>query len=621
MSRRLLLATQLVILTLSLASASAAEHSLVPGKVADWRRFEVGDIEVITNASVDRAVEDIRSLQALRSLMGSLLIEGTEEHLPPLTFVLFDEREHFVRYQPWYEGKRVELAGWFVPAIDRNTMVVDVSQRKYARPVLLHEYVHAWMAANLPNLPLWMNEGFAEFYSTFRIEDDQWVVGDPIEHHLESLTRNMPIGLPRLTDLGQDAPEYNEGRRTSMLYAQSWSLVHFFMTTRERRAGLTSFIEAVHRGTHHAKALETSFGVPYEVIEREMLALKERPKWPVFRLKGEARIEVKDVTVEQLQTTDVLIALGEVLAKLGPSEPGLAQAHFDAALELDPKSARALRGIAVRQRVEGRTSDALATLERVLELAPDDPDAHLEMGLLLVSQWENTNLRADAALSDGPPEALAEARQHFEHPLAARPQHALATAGLAMTYLGEVDPVAGVEAMERARRTLTWEPYFLTLEIVLRSRARDTERARELLDGDLRQRSASERARGMIDFAESVVVNYESYRAEALAEAGDFDAAMAIVDRALEATSSRPIAAHLSGLQGHLQRESARTSARDDAAVKRTLYVLTEYERAKELAAAGERTRALTILRALLTVSGVDPQRRAAIEQAIRELE
>lgn len=615
-------AVVLVLALLAPGLASASKHPLVPGKVEDWYRFEVEDIEVVTNASVDRAIEDISTLRALRKIMCSLLIEGTEEHLPPLTFVLFGEREDFERYQPWYEGKRMEVGGWFVPALDRNTMVVDVSQRSFARPILQHEFVHAWISANLPLLPLWMNEGFAEFYSTFRIEDDLAIVGEPIDWHLESLAKRTPIGFPRLTDLGHDAPEYNEGRRTSMLYAQAWGLVQYFMTTRERRIGLSKFIEEVHRGTHHAKALEKSFGVRFEVIDQEMLALKNRPKWPVFRLKSEGRVDLDDVVVERLDAKSTLITLGEVLARLGDSEPGLAQAHFDAALDLEPGSVRALRGIAMRQRVEGLSSVALETLDRVLALAPDDPEANVEKGLLLFQQWQENERSAQESLPDGPPEALATARAHFERALAARPQHAIATAGHGMTYLGEKNPVIGVRSMERARRTLTWDPLLLSMEIMLRSRVKDLERARELLDGDLRQRLSASRARGAVDLIELVVVGAEVERVNALARAGETETAAVIVERALEATASPAVTAQMRSLQRSLQRDLAeRAAIPDPEAARRSLQLVNEYERAVALAQGGETSEALGILRGLLELQEVTPARRAEIEAAIRENE
>jgi len=539
---------------ISCVAPTRADHPLVPGDADDWRTFEVDDIEVVTNSSVGRAIEDVRALRELRDVLGSLLIEGTSENLPPLTLVLFDEREHFEPYQPWYEGDYRQLGGWFMPGLDRNTMVVDASRRRHVRPVVFHEFVHAWIAANLPSLPLWMNEGFAEFYSTFEMDGDTAKVGKPIEWHRDALKQRRFIGFPRMNSLDHDAPEYNESARNTMYYAQSWALVHYWMTTRARRPGLTKFIEAVHRGVHPAIALEECFEVGYEVIEAEMKALKDRKKWPVFSLEVDSKLDEDDVDVRRMSETEILLALGETVARLAASRPGFADAHFEAVLESQVEDVRAYRGLASYRAARQDLGAANEFLDRALAIAPEDRDANVAKGFNLFWLWLRGETASTSDIQGETPPELVTAREHFERVLAVDGDDVFARAGFGLTFLVDLDPREGIDSMARARETLTWENSFLAAEVVMRAHARQTDVARTMLENRLRTRKADRQTMNMIGWVESQVINAEMMVVDRLEEEGDYTQADAILTTAIENAGNTQILRFLRERQASLQR-------------------------------------------------------------------
>lgn len=59
-------------------------------------------------------------------------------------------------------------------------------------------------------MPLWFNEGLAEYYSTFSITGDQKIVmGKPIASHVY-LLRNKMLPLRTLFQVDHKSPHYNE---------------------------------------------------------------------------------------------------------------------------------------------------------------------------------------------------------------------------------------------------------------------------------------------------------------------------------------------------------------------------------------------------------------------------
>lgn len=78
----------------------------------------------------------------------------------------------------------------------------------------------------------------------------------------------------------------------------------------------------------------------------------------------------------------------------------------------------------------GRHADALTALERVLALAPDLPEAHVNAGFALLGL-----------------ERSAQARTHFDTAIALRPMQANAYYGLALAWDAIGDPAAALGAM------------------------------------------------------------------------------------------------------------------------------------------------------------------------------
>jgi len=86
---------------------------------------------------------------------------------------------------------------------------------------LRHECTHALLHAVLPVVPLWLDEGLAEY---FEVPADQRAFGNP---HLAPLRWNLRLGAkPKLTDL-ESKGGLSEMGGTEYRYAWAW--VHFML--------------------------------------------------------------------------------------------------------------------------------------------------------------------------------------------------------------------------------------------------------------------------------------------------------------------------------------------------------------------------------------------------------
>ena len=104
---------------------------------------------------------------------------------------------------------------------------------------LRHEVVHGYLHASIPNIPLWLDEGLAEYFEVARGRHGL------NQAHLDYLNqRNQPFSdLARLEQLTSAAELTQED------YAESWAWVHFLLeSTDDKAAVLTDYLADLRQG-------------------------------------------------------------------------------------------------------------------------------------------------------------------------------------------------------------------------------------------------------------------------------------------------------------------------------------------------------------------------------------
>src|ERR1043166_5635823 len=126
-----------------------------------WIRLTTPHFEMYTTAGENKGREAILYFEEVRSFF---LQASPSKNLPdlPVRIVAFrGEKE----YKP-YRINEFALA-FYTGNQDRDYIVMqDISSEHY--PAAIHEYAHLIINHSGLKLPIWMNEGWAELYSTLR---------------------------------------------------------------------------------------------------------------------------------------------------------------------------------------------------------------------------------------------------------------------------------------------------------------------------------------------------------------------------------------------------------------------------------------------------------------------
>lgn len=151
----------------------------------------------------------------------------------------------------------------------------DISQIKRA---LFHEYMHHLNHNYLGyNIPVWLNEGLAEYYATFeKTADGHYIVGQNLDDYFDALDLGGWTPITVLFDALHEYP-YVSGsrdRRTrrsqSYFYAQSWLIVHYFQNQPGGMEKLRQFIGKLDPLRNSEEAFMEIFGLDYVTFETEL---------------------------------------------------------------------------------------------------------------------------------------------------------------------------------------------------------------------------------------------------------------------------------------------------------------------------------------------------------------
>jgi len=211
----------------------------LPGDVALPDRTEVTAGQLVIRADFPLAGQHrlVRELDGLRvDVSQELGLPVSDEPVHLYLFETTDRYDEFVaRTYPGFPARRA-----FFVETDTTLSVFAAWQDRIAED-LRHETTHGYVHAVVPTVPLWLDEGIAEFFETPRSSRGLHA------GHVAHLAGRMLEGTWR-PDLQRLESLSTAGDMTQDHYAESWCWVHWLLrTTPERRRLLQEFLADVRR--------------------------------------------------------------------------------------------------------------------------------------------------------------------------------------------------------------------------------------------------------------------------------------------------------------------------------------------------------------------------------------
>jgi len=552
-----------------------------------WIVCRTANFTLYSDANPGRTRKVAVRLERFRQALGRIT-RGFEldTRVATSTFV-FKNDVVYTPYKYDRSGRLLNVSGYFLPRPFHNYITLDISAGSKPMRVVYHEFFHAVMDASLGTLPTWLNEGLAEYFSTFRARDGAVVeVGHPIPEHVEQMRGRGLIPWDEVFATTTDSPTYNEVARQGSFYAQSWLLVHYLNANDERSRALGRYLSLLRSGRDDEAAFGKAFGKSRAEIGGEAAAYLEKGSNYVWWDFGEEHGEV-EVEIEELEPAEVYFRLGELLAQNGRIEA--ARRHLEAAIAAGWPRPEALSagGIAAFYAQQPRAAET--ALREAVAAGAGGVEPDVVLCWILHERFVATP--EAQRYSDVVPPAIEEIRQLLDQGLGYAPDDFHALTALARTFLFDPgDAAPGVAALERARRQRPLDLDLLQIHASLLGRAGRAEQAWAVIQREMMPKDP-ERARETGAF----VVNGLTMHALQRVEAGDRDGAVDLLDEALAAIADPRLANDLREMRDVLA-SGGHIVFSDDTEQASAARTIETYNRAVELASAGKGEEALQIL-------------------------
>jgi tetratricopeptide (TPR) repeat protein len=474
-----------------------------------WTSVRSQNFFLVGNASEKEIRQVATRLEQFRDVFRRLLPNANFESPVPTTVVIFKSDGAFKPFKPLADGKPVAVGGYFQPGEDVNYIALT-TESAAADPfhVIYHEYVHLLVNNTFGRaaVPPWFNEGLAEYYSTFAIEDDRKVyLGRLVDYHLMLLNQQRLIPLNQLFAVDNYALERNRHDVRSLFYAESWALVHYLILANEgkRLPQMGEFLMQVSRGVPTDEAFRKAFQTDTAGMEKELSRYVQSRSFQGKVFTFERKLEFdSQMTAAPLSEAEAEAYLGDLL--LHTRRPDEAAARLEHALQLDPALASARASLGMARLRQKRFDDAIQELRKAVAAGAQNYLAHYYLAYAISREGMGEN-----GLARGyTPEQAREMREALGKAIELRPDfpesyHLLAFVDLVTNEKTE----EGIALIKKARALAPGNEHYALVLAQLYLRQEKFEEARRTAE-PLARENAEPATRAI---AQSVLASINSY--------------------------------------------------------------------------------------------------------------
>jgi tetratricopeptide (TPR) repeat protein len=345
---------------------------LVPAAFAkdEWLSIRTDNFYLIGNTKEKELRAVAAKLEQFRETFKLIFPRAKFDQSIDTNVIVFKDDRAYRPFKPKRNDGKADdwIAGYFQSGEDVNYITLSTEgPREETFGTIFHEYVHFLIDSHFgkSQVPPWFNEGLAEYYQTFKIENDQKVfLGEIQEGHLRLLQRTRLIPFEQFFNITNYALHQNAAHSRSIFYAQAWALVHYLVQGGQIE-NLSKFLTLVLDDKEPETAFKQAFGMGYADMENELGKYVRQNKFSVRWIEFKKKLDFEETfTVESLSDADANAYLGDLLYHTREYDD--AETYLKSSLTEDPDQtlANTAYGLVLMRR--GKFDEAKSYLERAV---------------------------------------------------------------------------------------------------------------------------------------------------------------------------------------------------------------------------------------------------------------
>lgn len=354
----------LVLFTLS---ASAFVFGCRAAAEQAWIEVRSPHFRVLTNGSGADGRKVANEFEQMRYVFATRFHDDKLESGAPLTIVAAKDGDTMKSLEPhfWKESKG-NAAGEFHSGWEKKFATVRLDTWGDANSVVVyHEYTHSVLHRIFHWLPVWLDEGLAEFYGYTWFRPDRIMVGAPTLRSQVLQNRGL-LPTKEVLEVTPSSKEYHDSR-ADLFYAQSWAMVHYmtFGPGMDHGAKINDFIHKLETGEPQEQAFVEVFG-DLKAFDKTMQKYAGQESFNAARLAPDPGMDAKTFAVRKLTAAEAEYEMG--CFRIGAGEVETGRASLQKAMTLDPTLAGPYEELAYLDYREGKDEEASKGWSEALKL-------------------------------------------------------------------------------------------------------------------------------------------------------------------------------------------------------------------------------------------------------------
>jgi len=298
--------------------ATAREHT------TNWIEVRTSRFTIVTNSSEKQGRSIALQFERMRAVLRQAYPEIQDEPLSPVFVLAVKSKDEFRALEPaeYVSKEALPLHGMFVRASDKNYILMRLdSNSGNPYPVVYHEYTHLFLREADERLPLWLNEGFAEFYQNTQMYSRGVLLGQLNQQDLAPLRGETLIPLPALFAVDEKSPYYLEEKQGAIFHAECWALAHYLLLKdyAEETSKVPQYIGLVNQNVDPVTAATRVLG-DLRKLQNNLELYIERHSFDYFGSKISSTIDASGFEVRQITPEQAKEMKAEYLAASGRLE-------------------------------------------------------------------------------------------------------------------------------------------------------------------------------------------------------------------------------------------------------------------------------------------------------------
>jgi tetratricopeptide (TPR) repeat protein len=381
--------------TALLLTLLAAVPAPARDQAENWLKVRSQHFTVVTNANEKTGRRIADQFERMRSVFLVALPRLSVDPGVPIVVLAIKGEKGFRALEPqgYLARGQLKLNGQFMRAPDKNYVLMRVdADGDHPYSVVYHEYTHLLLSKSAEWLPLWLNEGLAEFYQNTVIREKEVALGQPSRENLELLRTNGLLPLATLFTVDPSSPYYHEEDKGSIFYAESWALTHYIEVTddRDKTHRMNDYAGLLAQKVDPVTAATRVFG-DLKQLQSSLENYIRQDKFVYFPLSTTTAVDSAAFQVQPMTATQADAVLADFLAynqRVADARPLL-----DRVLQEDPENVQAHETMGFLEFRAGHLEEARTWYAEAVKL---DSQNYLAQYYFAVMSWDGLGPGGDA---------------------------------------------------------------------------------------------------------------------------------------------------------------------------------------------------------------------------------